>query len=111
MSDHLPIIIGARTRDPDGKRHTQAKSLRWRLERGGKHRMGRFDYTDKKIIIQQDCSTFRHGQPARKSDAKLRIMVGADGFITKDKFGQPLIQMIHGLFDAAAARLPDAQDG
>jgi hypothetical protein len=38
-------------------------------------------------------------------------MVGADGFITKDNFGQPLIQMIHGLFDAAAVRLPDAQDG
>ncbi len=30
-------------------------------------------------------------------------MVGADGFITKDKFGEPLIQMIHGLFDAAGA--------
>jgi len=41
-----------------------------------------------------------HDQHAYRDMSK---MVGADGFITKDKFGEPLIQMIHGLFDPAEA--------
>lgn len=37
-----------------------------------------------------------HDQPAYRAICE---DVGADGFITKDNFGAPLIHMIHGLFN------------
>jgi DNA-binding NarL/FixJ family response regulator len=39
-----------------------------------------------------------HDQPAYRAMCE---EVGADGFITKDNFGTPLLHMIHGLFDPA----------
>jgi hypothetical protein len=41
-----------------------------------------------------------HDQPAYRAMSE---DVGADGFITKDNFGAPLIHMIHGLFDPTPA--------
>ncbi len=36
-----------------------------------------------------------HDQPAYRAMSEF---AGADGFITKDNFGEPLMRMIHGLF-------------
>ena len=39
-----------------------------------------------------------HDQPAYR---EMSVDVGADGFITKDNFGEPLILLIHGLFETS----------
>lgn len=39
-----------------------------------------------------------HDQPAYRAMSEF---AGADGFITKDNFGEPLMRMIHGMFGTA----------